>query len=147
MNAQSWPTAALILSLVAGCNTSPPGKPFRYETVVVEGRITIAGHPVRGGFISMHPFGGTVGDHAIARISDDGRFRIESVPIGPLSVRVNVPESFLPQNQAFPANFARYLELLRSPSSPLRFESHKHDAPIPYDLDLIAGPQPSSSPS
>jgi hypothetical protein len=133
-----WPIA-LVCAAIAGCQFTPPGKPSSYPTTTVVGTVTVDGRAVRGGWISVHPWGGTLGDHAIGRIRDDGTYRIEAVPIGRLSVQIHVAPGMLPDNRVAPANFRQFLASIRGPMTPLRLDTGKFgNQPMHYDVDLMA---------
>jgi hypothetical protein len=76
--------ACLAFSMASGC--SEELGPERPSTARVEGTITVGGRPVTSGWIEFIPVEGTEGNLRTARISSDGSFSADRVPVGRVAV-------------------------------------------------------------
>jgi hypothetical protein len=70
--------------MLAGC--SEEIGPERPATSRVEGTIMVGGRPVTSGWIEFLPVEGTEGNLRTARISKDGSFSVDLVPVGRVAV-------------------------------------------------------------
>jgi hypothetical protein len=77
-------------ALVIRGSFEPPGPPTRPPVTRVTGVVRLAGKPIPGGFLQIHPKGQTVGEHAITPISTDGLFDCERAPVGPVDLRLRI---------------------------------------------------------
>ena len=137
--------ATFLLTLVfLGCEFTPPGPPWEYPTTSVAGRISLSGQPAQGGWVTLQPIEGTVGDHVVGSVGPDGRFSMEEVPIGPLQVKVRLTSEQMEQVEFRAPQLLERLVLLAGPSSPLRLKSVAGEVVV-FDFDLTRSSLPPPS--
>lgn len=125
-----------LLCLLAGCEWTSPGSPWEYPVTIVEGRITFGDQPIRRGWVLLQPLRGTIGDHTIAPIREDGTYHTSRAPVGPLQVRIFLPRDLTSEILQVQPYLAARLKLIREPASPLEVTSQVGSA-LTYNFDLL----------
>ena len=123
------------LFLLVGCGYSPPGLPEHFPTTTVTGKVTFAGQPVgeKGqAWITFWPEDFAVGDAVTQPIGRDGRFQNSNVPIGPLSVRLELSAAAM---EKIPAASRPRIRAFKGPASPIHLVS-KANVVKTFDIDL-----------
>ena len=128
----------LLLTTFSGCGEELG--PEQFPTAVVSGTITVAGRPLRGGWVEFVPVGGTRGDLRSAPIGPDGSYRADGVAVGRVAIGVASPR--LDPGVAWPVPPAK----LRFDRSPIRFTIPEGASPLRRDFDLAAEFSASQSP-
>jgi hypothetical protein len=77
-----------IFSLISIAGCAEELGPVVSKTATVEGRITVAGRPVVGGFVEFLPIEGAIGKLRSAQIRSDGSFKADRVAVGKNGIRV-----------------------------------------------------------
>lgn len=130
-------TTFLIVSVLVGCEHTSPGPPWRYPTTTLAGRVTFGGEPLEKGWMSLQPFGGTMGDHVIVPIQD-GQLLAEKVPVGSLQIRIFLPNAAAQDILTRYPHLQARLNLIRDPGSPLEVVT-RVDRPSSFTFDILTG--------
>lgn len=120
-----------------GCGFRAPGPAWRYPTTTVTGRLTLSSQPIPDGWVTLEPFGATIGDQVIGRLDGEGRFRIEGAPIGPLQVRLRFPVDLAAAIAGTDPRRQKQLQILASPGSPLHITTELGKTRS-FDFDLAS---------
>ena len=101
----------------------------------------MGGDPVDAGWIAFHPIDRTVGDHVVARLGPDGEFFCAAVPVGPLQVRLQFPESQSERWCRMPRDLRFRIDAMKGAFSKLRWNTEARGANR-FDFDLTTAPGP-----
>jgi len=120
LRSSSIPFAAILIgSFATGC--SEELGPRSIPTSHVDGSVTVAGLPVRSGWIEFIPSEGTVGNMRVARIGPDGSYSVDRVAVGTVAIgltNVVVPPNSGGLSQAYATRFNGFQTPIRKQIAP-----------------------------